>query len=229
MKQLLQNMNRLVCLLLFLSIAGSFCYGETFVMDSAVQPGAALRVLSESSSEVTLEFTFGVMEIDSLDSGGRFWKTASIEGCGLSSESGEPELPQYAAWIRVPWLNPQIDVVETDMQERSWGRVLPSPEPMMRGISESIRRIPKPSVYERNRYYPSQAAACDVAGQISRSGVALVTITPVQVNSRTGNWRIHSRIQIRLSGTRRGNLDDLYSETYSTRMLLNTVTRNPAG
>ncbi|MBU0692986.1 hypothetical protein KKH18_14385, partial [bacterium] len=99
----------------------------------------------------------------------------------------------------------------------------------MRGISESIRRIPKPSVYERNRYYPSQAAACDVAGQISRSGVALVTISPVQVNSRTGNWRIHSRIQIRLSGTRRGNLDDLYSETYSTRMLLNTVTRNPAG
>lgn len=227
MKPMLYNMNRLVCILLFLIIAGPFCLAETVIMDSAVPFGADLRIISESSSEIMLEFTFGAVEIDSQEYDGRFWKTARIEGCGLTSESGAPELPQYSAWIRIPWQNPQLDVIESSQEVRQWGAVLPTPEPMMRALPKTLRRIPNRSIYERNRYYPSQTAVCEVTGQISRSGVALVSVTPVQVNSKTGNWRIYPRVQIRLTGTRRGNLDDLQFESATTNQLINSVARNP--
>ena len=186
-----------------------------------------LEVVSETSSEIILEFAFGAIELDSIAEESQSWKTARIDGCGLTSEAGKPELPQYSAWIQVSWLNSQIEILETDRLECNWGQVQPVPEIMMRDAGDASRRIPNQAVYKRNRFYPAQVSACDVSGQLSRSGVALVTFTPVQVNSRTGEWRIHTRIRVRITGSRRGNLDEQSSESSSITSLLHAVTRNP--
>jgi hypothetical protein len=228
MKHPPHNSNIIVCIIVsvFALVTTGYCASFNLAPDG--QRSAALEIITESPDEIILEFSFGDIVVDSLEDQGQYWKTARIENCGMMSAPGKPELPSFSKWLRVPWSNPQVEVIESEHVSRNWGKVLPVQEVMYRSAADSPKRIPDRTIYDRNRIFPDQVAAVDVSGEIGNSSVALVTVTPVQVNARSGEWITHTRIRLSITGSRRGNLDDATRiESPSAKELMDALTRSP--
>lgn len=199
-----------ILLVTLLCLYGSgLALASTVVLDPAGPPQAEVVVLSDSRGDVTLEFRFGRMEVDTIVENGVSWVVPSIAGANLTSVSGFPELPELSVWIQLLGTDPQIHLLESDDLHRQFGTVRPAAEPLDRTAAADLRRIPNNDYYAGSESYPLHAAEIPVSGDLNSARVVLVTFHPVQYRAHSQEWTIHTRIRVRISCTIPRALDQM--------------------
>lgn len=194
----------------------------------AAQPAAAeIRLVSESSRAIEVEFRLGTLHVDSIRDGSAIWVAIAADGMGAASFAGWPEVPQQSVWLRLAGTNPRLTVLESDTVHRVWGVCQPAPEPLFRSEPQSLRRISAVDFYSGNTVFPQQPAALTVEGELGSTRIALLTLNPVQVHAQTGEHIIHTRLRIRIAAGGRGALDRQTSASDAGRTIVNHMVLNP--
>ena len=170
-----------------------------------------VHLLQSDAEGIALElqvpaYTVRIVEVD-----GHSYQRLSIEGYGLSSVPGEPELPQRGLLLSIP-PHAEANLKVLDVESTSTGgfNIYPVPErsiepldpgraPLNEVPDFQVKFVKNQSIYTTNAFFPSAVAEIGDSGYLRDQRYVQVLIHPVQHNPVTGELKHHRYIKLRVS------------------------------
>ncbi|MBI5059392.1 hypothetical protein HZB60_06385 [candidate division KSB1 bacterium] len=187
---------------------------------------AKARVLSESSRDLVVEFTFDALTVDTVWRPDQLWISSSIAGATKTTQPGWPELPQKAIWINLLSSEATLEIIELDSSIQRLGIPQPAPFPQYRDDPGSPHRVATPEYYASSETYPATIAELTCTGSAGSAALGLLTFHPVRCAGRSGDWFVYSRIRVRVS-TSEPRLDQATAPSWSRASYVQPAVLNP--
>ena len=193
------KLSRFLTLLLcgcFLGLPGAFA--EWLPMQSGADAITPVELTMEQTDSSGTSFTVEIPGIirDVRREQSDVYQSITMEGAGLLTVPGNPELPVIRKFVAVP-RGAEVSVSTKVLEETVLEDTLiwPSQPQYKRGD-------PKPSftlnqaVYQSNDLYPAELARIVTDGVMRDFRVVMVEIAPVQYNPAAGQLRIATRVEV---------------------------------
>ena len=170
-----------------------------------------VRILQSHAEDIVLEFqvplyTSRIAEVD-----GCAYQRLSIEGYGLSSAPGEPELPQQGFLVGIPpHAEASLAVLATESTVAEGFNVYPVPERRIEPLDPGrelldqspdfqVEFVKNQPVYAPDAFFPSAVAEIHDGGYLRDLRYVQVLIHPVQYNPVTRELKYHHYIKLQVS------------------------------
>ena len=145
----------------------------------------------------------------------------------LSSDAGEPELPEIHRLIEIPQdANTRIEIVSSKYEEYDLGDlgiinpIFPSQPSVSKSQKpEDITFIINSEVYSKNNLLGKDLVSVDIQGQLRAIRLANINIRPVDYNPASGILRIYSNLEVNIhfdnaNFVKTDNIKETYSSPY---------------
>jgi hypothetical protein len=159
-------------------------------------PLANLKVLRSDEHGLLLELETSAYRLDSIDLGGVRYDTLALQGASLTSQPGEPQLPQVSALIGVPpGATVHLNILSEDLRPIPGRYRLPpaaQPAPQQDEFSPGgVLYREESFAYASSLPYPPDAARLVEAGWQRDQRLARLELFPFQYIPAEGrlNWR----------------------------------------
>ncbi len=194
-----------------------------------------ISVESNGLNSVIEGRVIGKVSTESVESkAGKAFIRLKIEGFGVTSEIGKPELPVYRALVEVPdgaFITTNYTVLNSSTQNlRERGvEVYPVQHPIPKIPDPKIEFVYDNHAYSRDEFLPGEKVRVTEAGILRGHRLYLIEISPVRYNPVTGQLKIEDfRVEVNISG---GNLDAYFDKIgrytdFYTAKLLSSITIN---
>lgn len=167
---------------------------------------------------ITVEFNLSELEVETVERNSVKYQSVSYEGCGFTSEEGNPQLPVSRILLGVPADTIfSVEVLHATNETRSSHRLPPVPYRVLPQENEiltsrsgggwSDEQIQAPteewredgSAYKTGAIFPSNLAEIAYEGYIRSQRVICLTLHPVQYKSKLRLLRLHPRLVVRVN------------------------------
>jgi hypothetical protein len=178
----------------------------------AVAPrGEDVHLLQSDAAGIVLELQVPAYTVRTVEVDGRSYQRLSIQGYGLSSTPGKPELPQRGLLLGIPpHAEADLEVLHVESTSAGGFNVYPVPErsikPLDPGLAPldevsdvQVKFVKNQSVYATNAFFPSAVAEIGDRGYLRDQRYVQVLIHPVQYNPVTGELKHHHYIKLQVS------------------------------
>jgi len=169
-----------------------------------------VNLLQSGFDEVIFEIQIpGIWSTEIATKGGNF-ALLSIPHEGISSVTGEPNLPVITKMVQIPFgakvsLNwESFQVIEKSLEELGTRqRIAPiqPPVPKIEGAWEEAEFVIHEDYYQQNAFLPDQRVKLGEIGVMRGHRFIIVSVYPISYNPQAGRVRIYSDIRIKLSLT----------------------------
>jgi hypothetical protein len=193
-----------------LLLVGSFLFNLSSAQANVARSEGG-RILQSDAKGIVLElqvpaYTFRIVEVD-----GHSYQRLSVEGYGLSSAPGEPELPQRGLLLGIPsHAEASLKVLGVETTIAGGFDVYPVPQRSIEPLDPGrvaldqtpkfqVRFVRNQSIYTTNAFFPSTVAEIGDSGYLRDQRYVQVLIHPVQYNPVTGELRHHQYIKLQIS------------------------------
>jgi len=181
-----------------------------------------LKLISSDQYGVTLELTVSELKTSVKEIDGVRYQSVSYDGCGFTSEAGNPYIPVSRTFVGVPSDAAnrifRVEVTKVLSSTRAGYRLPPVPHqiikkttgvrlPGMLGINSSeaaveslVGKFAEDGVaYRKNAFYPAKLAEVICDGYIRDQRVVNVEVRPIQYNPKTRSLKFYSRLLVRIA------------------------------
>lgn len=171
------------------------------VSDKEIVSNSPKRTVVESSNYIELDYSFDDAEIRTIKQDTSVFQLLNIQGMGKMGNVGKPALPCYNDILAVPSKNGLgIKIVEAVYQDFKGFNIAPAMEPQIDSTNKSpIKYTLDKSVYDDNRFYPSNIAEILSVQDYREAPIAFIQIRPVQYNPKTKTVRCYSKIRYQVT------------------------------
>ncbi|MCB0154731.1 MAG: hypothetical protein KDF65_08030, partial [Anaerolineae bacterium] len=169
-----------------------------------------LPLVQSGAQGVSLTWTLPEYTISPQTIAGVSYSRLTMAGLTAGGEPGWPELPRYSRLIGLPPAgSARVEIVE--LRQETVSLPLPplpaaGPQPLTPAEMESHRlptagpvvRQPEPTVYQTDQLYPAEAVALGPPHQVRDQRLAVLTITPLQVNPVNRTLRVVTYLRLEI-------------------------------
>jgi Peptidase family C25/FlgD Ig-like domain/Carboxypeptidase regulatory-like domain/Propeptide_C25 len=177
------------------------------ITDPAEHP-PAISVLSNSPSELILEFRLPAIRRETISIDQRDWSLLTIDGGGFTTETGSPLLPTFTRMIEVPaGKSVSWEVVDRSVTVLPDQRPLPVQSDTGTGFdynSEAYRHTGDPL----SGFDNSRAVVTGLPALAGDKRIVPITVMPVQFDPAINGVQIADRIELRLTFTDASDLNN---------------------
>ena len=207
-------------------------------------PSYADIIAKSDVDGITVEFDLPDLNVALIERNGVKYQSVSYEGCGFTSEEGNPQVPVSRILLGVPAdTSFSIEVQHAANETRINHRLPPVPYPTLSRENEGPaswngrdwreEQIQAPTeewredgaAYQTGTLFPTNLADIVYEGYIRSQRVICLALHPVQYNSKTRSLRLHPRMVVRVHfQTAAPNLTSTYESSVSrSRMSLSSI------
>lgn len=184
-------------------VAGSAGAAASAAADAAASAADAaaprLTVIEESADGLVLSFELPALQIETVSLGGRTYQALGIEGGDARGELGEPMLPTFSRFVRIPARSGvEVEVMVTETVELSGMLPLPS-QPDAKEPGRSAEVVRNEAIYARHGYGERPRASVGEPGLARDLRLVPVTFSPVRCNPAEETIEVARRMEIRVS------------------------------
>ena len=169
-----------------------------------------MRILQSDIRGIILDLEVPFYTVDSIKVDGQTYERVSITGYGLSTTTGEPELPQRGLLLGVPPdAEVRLVVLGTESSVAGSFKLSPVPqrsiEPLdpdheLLGVPHSeVELVKNQVIYTTNAFFPSTVAEIGGSGYLRDQRYVQVLVHPVQYNPVTGELKHHHYVKLQVS------------------------------
>ncbi len=178
---------------------------------AATSGGKGVHLLQSDAEGIVLELQVPAYTVRIVQVDGHSYQRLSIEGYGLSSTPGEPELPQRGLLLSIPsHAEAKLEVLDAESTSAGGFDVYPVPERSIEPLDPGrapLNEVPdfrvkffkNQSIYTTNTFFPPAVAEIGDSGYLRDQRYVQVLVHPMQYNPMTGELKHHHYIKLQVS------------------------------
>lgn len=190
------------CLILSLSLF-TYAYGLTGAPSAGPKP--AVSVLSADGEGFVLHMEFPQPDFKQIIADGETFHQVGVNGCGLTSQVGKPEIPAYTKLIRLPKTGGlSVSVSPGDAVIYSDINIFPA-QPLTRENDEEPAFMKDEKTYQSEGYYPEKIIETGEIAVWGNLRVAPVNVFPFRYNPAKRELKYYRSITVEVIYTEHGD------------------------
>lgn len=156
----------------------------------------------ETTTGMLVNFDVSGMNVHEIEIDGVTYHRLSIPGNASGFEIGKPEVPVIGQVIEIPYgVDIDVDIFSTESITLEDYNIYPTQEPLILSDSQEAEFLINQTVYSADAYYPAGIAEvrAENIGIIRGHRLLFLKVYPVQFNPQSGDLRVFSNIEVRLT------------------------------
>ena len=164
-----------------------------------------LSVIQSDTKGYTVEINFPDPEFSRSFMEGVEYDKLFINGCGISSETGLPELPRYTKLVRLPNTGGyNLNITHGNPEIFKGLNIIPAQILRRDNPDESYPFVKDDNYYSQNKFYPQNLIEKGDIAIWRDIRVAPINVSPFQYNPATGELKFYNTVQVEIQYTSSG-------------------------
>lgn len=155
---------------------------------------------STKSNGIEVIYSVNEFSVNEVVEKGINWHSVSTPGIFLFADAGKPELPSSGRYIAIPkGAKAQLRVLDSRYETFKGIDIMPSAAIPFDTQDETADRQKDLSIYEKDAFFPTEAATISEVTQIRGIDVVMLGISPFQYNPVTRELKVLRDIKVELT------------------------------
>ena len=183
--------------------------GVSSLVMAQTPDNGGLKLLTSNDQEIVLELSVPDFQVETIAYGGQSYQRLLIPEMAQTHSPGDPQVPIRGVFLGVPSTEGvSVEVVEFDYETLSGYRLYPAPALELVGDDitapsdiEGVREVftLNQDRYATDAFYSGGLAEIGETGFMRDQAVARIHFYPVQYNPVSGEIRLYTHIQVRIT------------------------------